>query len=273
MPNKQQSSHEYFLLDFAKGDLRIPKAGKLIGKTFSCDFTSKDFFAISFILQGKGVWRKDDGPTHPIKNWSCFLVHPGHRYRFGPKNGTSWNELYILLKGAKVEQWQKIGLLPIEDKPKPIPQPLKFRNLFLQLFSMEKNHSQFKGFKILNLIEQLLIERSIQLEADRSEFPDVVQKILKECWQTHHANLDFEKLALSMHVSYSYLRKIFREHIGIPPQKYLNKVRANKAQRLLDDPNISITEVADRLNYHDLFTFSRQFKTATGQSPSAYRGY
>ncbi len=63
----------------------------------------------------------------------------------------------------------------------------------------------------------------------------------------------------------------FKNHIGVSPIAYLISNRLQKARYLLYDLNLSITEVAYRVGYHDIFQFSKQFKKHFGISPRSFR--
>ena len=51
----------------------------------------------------------------------------------------------------------------------------------------------------------------------------------------------------------------------------LAATQANDAVELLSDKSLSITEIAERLGYADLSTFSQAFKRWHGVSPAAFR--
>lgn len=51
----------------------------------------------------------------------------------------------------------------------------------------------------------------------------------------------------------------------------LDEVRERMARRLLDRPDLPLAEIAYRLGFSDLATFSRAFKRWTGAPPGAYR--
>jgi AraC-like DNA-binding protein len=271
-PLISQGFQDHIFSDLGKDDLQVSRAGSFQKKISHSKYFSKDIYAISFVVAGKGFWKKDDGPSHSIQPGSSFLTHPGHLYQFGPTPAHPWKEYFLVFRGSRPGRWVKDALLPEEDRPHTLPHPNRLKKIFDQLFSIDQFNSQFRRLRTINLIEQLLLERSIQLEGKKSELPQLVKLVLQHCWDDSTGQVDFEALATSHGVSYSHLRKTFREHISLPPQKYLNKVRARKAQHLLDDHNLSITDVALEMNYPDLFSFSRHFKTYTGQSPRAYRG-
>ena len=57
----------------------------------------------------------------------------------------------------------------------------------------------------------------------------------------------------------------------MPPKKYVQQERHKKALSLLQDPDLTIEQIAEQTGYCDQFHFSRQFKKILGITPSAYR--
>jgi AraC family transcriptional regulator of arabinose operon len=53
--------------------------------------------------------------------------------------------------------------------------------------------------------------------------------------------------------------------------RFAIRQRVQRAQQLLRGSSMQISEIADALGYVDVYFFSRQFKQATGVSPSTYR--
>ncbi|WP_435166930.1 AraC family transcriptional regulator [Paenibacillus glycanilyticus] len=69
----------------------------------------------------------------------------------------------------------------------------------------------------------------------------------------------------------SYFTQVFTEEMGMPPMKYMQKVRMEKARRLLIDTHASVTEIGLSLGYPNLYTFTRAFKMYFKESPLALR--
>ncbi len=79
-------------------------------------------------------------------------------------------------------------------------------------------------------------------------------------------------LAEHLRLSPDYFTRIFRATFGVPPRTWIVRERIRHAALLLSDaPELSVTEVAERFGFCDVYFFSRQFKQVTGQSPTAYR--
>ncbi|MFH5183433.1 AraC family transcriptional regulator [Paenibacillus sp. TAB 01] len=69
----------------------------------------------------------------------------------------------------------------------------------------------------------------------------------------------------------SYFSGAFTREVGIPPLSYLQKIRMEKAQRLLKETDATITEIALSLGYPNLFSFTRAFKNYYKMAPLMFR--
>ena len=70
--------------------------------------------------------------------------------------------------------------------------------------------------------------------------------------------------------SESYLSHLFTSQLGISLFHYYNNVRFDKALKMLNEGS-SVTEVAEKLNYTSIYTFSRAFRNKFGASPTHYQ--
>jgi transcriptional regulator GlxA family with amidase domain len=83
--------------------------------------------------------------------------------------------------------------------------------------------------------------------------------------------ISMETVATTLHVSYAWFRKTFRQYTGMPPRQYFIQLKIEKARLLLNDTNRSVKEIAYDLNFDYPNHFSKLFKAKTGLSPEQYR--
>jgi AraC-like DNA-binding protein len=79
------------------------------------------------------------------------------------------------------------------------------------------------------------------------------------------------ELARSVHMSKSGIYKCMRQSYGCTLGEFICSRRIEKALVLLEDFELSISEVADSVGFSDAAYFSRCFKRAKGISPIKYR--
>lgn len=69
----------------------------------------------------------------------------------------------------------------------------------------------------------------------------------------------------------SHFSREFSAHLGMPYNHYQNELRLNESLKLLLLTHLSISEIAQKIGYHDASHFSKHFKEKTGETPSSYR--
>ncbi|MDQ0726707.1 helix-turn-helix domain-containing protein [Microbacterium sp. W4I20] len=83
--------------------------------------------------------------------------------------------------------------------------------------------------------------------------------------------LDVTQLASVSHLSVSRFTHLFTEHVGLSPQRYVERERMLAAQQLLNLTNRTVASIARDTGWTDPLYFSQRFHRFTGLSPSKYR--
>jgi AraC family transcriptional regulator, L-rhamnose operon transcriptional activator RhaR len=78
-------------------------------------------------------------------------------------------------------------------------------------------------------------------------------------------------LAERVHVSPSYLCRLFMRELGISPLHYLERRRLELTAQLLLEGDLSINEIGATAGWTDTNYMARRFRSAQGMSPSRYR--
>lgn len=84
-------------------------------------------------------------------------------------------------------------------------------------------------------------------------------------------SLSLNRLAEEAGVSRFHFARLFKEQIGIPPHRFLIKIRMDAAAAMLRDTDMIVVEIAIRCGYQSAAHFSAAFQEHFAQSPSAYR--
>ena len=89
--------------------------------------------------------------------------------------------------------------------------------------------------------------------------------------ENYKSDISLKKLLSVSHMSESTLRRGFISETGMPPVKYINKVRMNKAYNLLTGTEMCVGSIASEVGIPDISYFSKLFKNFYGISPMQVR--
>ena len=98
----------------------------------------------------------------------------------------------------------------------------------------------------------------------------IVDRTLQRISENIHKKLTLEELATMVHISVPYLYKLFQEHLGTSPGKYIAKIRIEECKVLLQEGRLTMGQIAEAMGYSSQQQFSRQFSAICGISPTQY---
>ena len=92
----------------------------------------------------------------------------------------------------------------------------------------------------------------------------------------HHQDNDAKTnlsdvLSDALHHDYNYLSNLFSDIEGTTIEKYFIAQKVEKIKELLVYDELSLSEIADRMNYSNVAYLSNQFKKVTGLTPSHFK--
>lgn len=78
-------------------------------------------------------------------------------------------------------------------------------------------------------------------------------------------------LARHLHYNYSYLSNLFSKQEEITIEQYLIRLKIERVKELLTYEDLTLSEIAWKLNYSSVQYLSNQFKSITGETVSSFR--
>jgi len=168
------------------------------------------------------------------------------------------NELLPPFDMRRLDQTEKIG-----DVVRLLRESLNDR----------RPHSMAVSRELLRLLTLLVEdEAALQREGEQGWWTlERKRRLESYVTQNLHRGIDGNAMADLFELSPDYFTRIFRREYGNPPRVWLVNERLRQAADWLVESNESVSEIADRFGFTDLFQFSRQFKKRHGISPSEFR--
>lgn len=128
---------------------------------------------------------------------------------------------------------------------------------------------QSKNMLIATMKEKLIMI-CCYLDANQSEHKYI--EMIKQYIEIHYRNeLTIHEIAKHLHLSRTYISKLFKRETGDSIMGYIIKFRIRIAKKIMEKhPDLMIYEISSQVGYSDQNYFCRVFKSATGLRPSEY---
>ena len=79
------------------------------------------------------------------------------------------------------------------------------------------------------------------------------------------------QIASLVYLSSSYFSKVFKDTMGCSFNEYLNRIRIEKARKLLECKEFEIDRISDMVGFENRSYFGKVFKQFTSTTPKQYR--
>lgn len=180
---------------------------------------------------------------------------------YSRKNLSSENiiQIYSQLLGNTVIKYlldQHINIYDIFDA--------KF-NIFNELASKENI------YEIREWLEEVYSRISKYSDKLKKNDKKYMKEMIGYIYQNYTRDIGIKDVSDYVGLSYSHVRKIFKDQLGENIIDYINNIRINEAKKILTQMDICIKDIAMNLGYNNAQSFIRFFKKKEGITPGEYR--
>ena len=234
-----------------------------------------DEYQMLYLVEGEGVFSSRHVKNVSIKAGDIFLLFPGEWHTYHPLQGRAWKSYWIGYKGRNMDDRMKFNFLSL-DKP---VYHVGFSNDIVYLYDSAiktaKEETVYCQQILAGIVNNLLglmysLERKMELSR-KGGYEDMINKARLRIREGVETKITVQEIAAGLGSSYSNFRKLFKEYTGLSPAFYQQDLKLQRAKELLSTTDMSIKEIAYRLNFDSPDYFSSKFKAKIGCKPSEYR--
>lgn len=230
------------------------------------------YTVIEFVAEGRGRVTLN-GRTFPLKAGTLFAYRPDTACEILTDAAQRLVKYFICLSGGSApRRLSEAGLQP--GKAFHLPAHMEIQSLFAQLIHEGQVRAKFSGESCGLLLQLLLLKiRECRIRRPRrsppgfEKFTQIKQLIDDDAAQFG----TLRELARQTGVSPVATCKLFRQHLGLSPFRYLTRRKMEIAAEHLVRESLLVKEAAARVGFRDPCHFSRRFKQHYGLSPLAMR--
>lgn len=240
-----------------------PKAMRILGS-----------FSFVYMVEGKGYYADANGRQSELRSGDLVVIFPELAHAYGPKAGTSWDQLYCVFSGPHFDYLRESGLFR-PDHPVWHVEPVDYWHLrFMDVMAGENWHTEIGAQRVmgrfLHLIYDLAAadaEGSARFARDR--WLEEGQRLLAN--RGEQGWISPEQVARMVGLNYDNFRKQFALKLGVSPGQFQKRKKIDRACAAIYQGSHGFKELVEELEFCDVFHFSKTFKQVMHMTPSDFR--
>jgi len=230
---------------------------------------------------------KVNNETYTIQPGEMFFIPPGELHTLlAPPTGQRFIFIMNIASLTKLKGFARIVTLlsyPILMNPETYPNIYEdVYDIMVQIRNEYFNNKEFAELSIQSLLLSLFVklgENYSQQEnlfsnakpSKQREYTELFNDALSYIDQHYTEEISLENIAAQTGFSKFHFSRLFKQYTSYNFSDYLCFRRIKAAEKLLENPDCSITDVAISSGFSSISTFNRLFKQQKGCTPSDYR--
>lgn len=235
------------------------------------------FFEFHYILKGQ-VYTTLDKTIYKVTEGESYIIPPGVAHAHEQKDGIGHVGIALRFEFNNETVESNSLIKKIITASSPIPCHNKFQEILINLLHMTQLQSSELEMKlmmlhlILNIGKDLLPDTSSLNKTDYDvHHHSIAKQAIRFIEENYMEDIRVDDVATSVYLSYSQLARIFKKHIGVTVNHYINQYRINQAKLILMNSDNEIKYIASTVGFNSEYYFCNAFKNFEGISPSRYR--
>ncbi len=230
--------------------------------------------ALVYITRGGGVFESRSCGRIEVRAGDLMTLFPGEWHRYRPDPATGWDEYWIEFDGVCARRFLKRK----EFTPGSPVLNVGVDDAVVQLFSemVEMAFQEQYGLEYLLSAAAMRILALVLAACGGRKYQGndterIINRAKEQLLKDVTCNVDLPALASDLSVSYTWLRRMFRDYTGFSPRQFQLHHRLRKASLALANTQMPVGQIAAESGFESVYYFSQFFKKKMGLSPAAFR--
>lgn len=261
-------------------DLRLYQSGmEKCVPAHSFGPAARNNYLFHYIMKGSGTLMADDSKgitrRYELKKGQGFLLFPDQIATYIASRDDPWEYMWIEFGGLRVKEALINTELSLDNCIYQSIYP-EIREKMIKEIEYIVYHPQDSTMGLIGhlylFFDALIRSCSLPVSSSNRKMSDYYIKEAIHYVEQNFANdISVESIAEILGINRTYFGKIFKKSTGKSPQQFIIEYRMTKACSLLQQTNMTVTEISRQIGYENPFHFSRAFKQIYNVSPSKWR--
>lgn len=232
----------------------------------------RDFYLIHYVMHGRGVYTLN-GINFSVGPGQAFLIYPHMPINYVADEEDPWEYCWVGFNGADAGLLMDASRFTPQQPVLTLHDPNSFCDLLLDIYQLRGNLPHeilLMTSGLYRVMAYLVSERADHAPEHSNPGIDHLQHACDYIAEHYRESLSIEQLALQLGLCRSQLYRIFKQHTGLSPQRYLMEFRIRQACNLLANEHLSVKVTALSVGFNDPLYFSTVFRQFMGISPKDY---
>ena len=137
--------------------------------------------------------------------------------------------------------------------------------------TMEQSFSVEDCEKTADILESYIVFLLDKYGNQGESYNPLMENIKNYIRENMAYGFSIEDLAAAFSYNEKYLGRLFKHREGISIRDYCNLIRIKQAKRLLEDTDLSVSQIATQVGFNNITYFDRVFREIVLLSPRTYR--
>ncbi|HZG77715.1 MAG TPA: AraC family transcriptional regulator, partial [Paenibacillus sp.] len=153
------------------------------------------------------------------------------------------------------------------NQNKLAPLSIDLRSVDRLVFEKETLDDIFGEFR--GMLDAIFVDQKRGVENKDLVIVDTIKDIIQANYV--NPNLGLQDISDRMKMSSAYVGRIFKRHETISVADYINEIRLTKSVLLLENHNLPVNEISEKVGFSSPSYFFKLFKKRFGTTPKDYR--
>ncbi len=232
-------------------------------------------YQLVYITEGSGVFESSSLGKINVSPGMIFLLFPDEWHTYHSDVNTGWTQYWIGFKGTNMDKRVLNGFFERATPMFEIGLNDELVRLFRRAIDVAQHKNAHHQQTLAGIVNYMLgLVYSLGKNDSWNHDDHIVDQINQARILMHEnieSNMTVQDISAAVGVGYSSFRKNFKKYTGLSPMAYFQDLKIQRAKDLLRMTNLTIKEIAYRLNFDSPDYFSTKFRKKTGKRPSDFR--